>query len=118
MQKAQTKGEVDGLLGSMSADGEHTLTENYGEALETLPIEGTPFQIITDKNKEPDKGSFIAMGGNRLTEWIAHEEAKQMIENRDWRLITNMVVQYVLNIVTDLHEQREIQKQIESQLKK
>ena len=41
MQKSQTKAEVDGLLGSMSADGEHTLTENYGEALETLPIDET-----------------------------------------------------------------------------
>ena len=36
MQKSQTKAEVDGLLISMSADGEHTLTENYGEALEMV----------------------------------------------------------------------------------
>lgn len=51
-------------------------------------VERTDFTIVT----VADKGSFIAAGQNMLTDFMTEDECRQMIENKDWKLIASWVM--------------------------
>lgn len=54
-------------------------------------VEGTDFTLVT----VADKGTFVAAGQNMLTDFMPEDEARRLIESRDWKLLSNWIVALV-----------------------
>lgn len=65
--------------------------EDFGnKILDRIPITGTPFHVVrTNENLEE---SFIAVGNNRISEIESEIELTERIENKDWNLITSLII--------------------------
>lgn len=46
-----------------------------------------PFKIV----KHEDKGCAILLGTRRLTDWKSEAECYNLVRNRDWKLITELI---------------------------
>lgn len=65
-----------------------TLVDKNEQLIETEIIEGTPFALITIK----DRGSFIALGRGRITDYYdSKEEAKDQINVNDWYFLLSVI---------------------------
>lgn len=63
---------------------------NSNSLIKRIEVINTPFRII-----ETEKGSFIALGDQRLTDYITTKECYKMINERSWELLlTVMTVVY------------------------
>lgn len=71
----------------MNAQEKENSSNSSDKIVEREHIENTPFTIIT-----LEKGSFIAIGNKRVTEYTTKQECKNLIFERDWDLIANMVM--------------------------
>ena len=49
-------------------------------------VEADIFRIVTTED-----GSFVALGNNRLTEYMSEKEAYARVMERDWELIFNVI---------------------------
>lgn len=82
--------KIKKLLGLSNGQTNAPETENKllsGNIKETNRIDGTPFTIVTTDNNK----CFIAIGNNRVSEIMKHKEAFNMIDNKEWELITNTI---------------------------
>lgn len=81
---------------SETLNGQLNVKETHKEnssdkIIEVEKIEGTPFAIITANNGKKNN-TFIAIGDKRITEMQSLAESKKMIAERDWNIITALVV--------------------------
>lgn len=66
-----------------------------GDLIQRIPIEGTPFTAIKLEHTK----WFLAIGKNRITEPnYEYEELLRMIDNKNWELIVNTVLVIVENM--------------------
>lgn len=71
-------------------------------------IAGSPFSIVTT-NKEEENKCFIALGNRRLSEFMPYEICDEMIQNKDWTLITQLCLHMLehqedIKKITELHK--------------
>lgn len=64
---------------------EHKSTSS--KLIEREKVEGTMFDIITT-----EEGTFVALGENRVSDYIQKEEAIEMVKNKEWQLIEQMAI--------------------------
>lgn len=78
--------------------------EDYGnKILDRITIVGTPFTIVrTEENLEK---SFIAIGNNRITELTTEIELTEKLENKDWDLITSLVIIITERVMAGIKEE-------------
>lgn len=50
------------------------------------------FTIVTT-----EKGSFVALGQHRLTDFFSSDECKQLIDGKDWLLLVSVILLFTLN---------------------
>ena len=88
--------------------------QDYGRNLETTRIDGTPFTMVIDNHRNVEENCFLAMGEHRITEWNSHDKLQTMIETKDWTLIANSTIQWVINILTTMNENKKIEQKIKT----
>lgn len=59
------------------------------QLVEMFEVKGTPFQI-GKVNDRKEKKYFIAIGSNRLTEYIDRSEAEMQIKTKSWDLMLRL----------------------------
>lgn len=65
-----------------------TLVDKKEQLIESEMIKDTPFTLVTVK----DRGSFIALGQGRITDYYDNpEEAKQQININDWYFVLSVI---------------------------
>ena len=89
---------------------EQEAKQDYGRNLITERIEETPFTLVRDNHRPSNENCFLAMGEHRITEWKCQEELEKMIANRDWTLLANTTIQWVLNVLATTKENEQINK--------
>lgn len=114
-QKANTNGMA--LSQSpMNAEEMKEYKELFGEDGKGLPgtelitrikIPNTPFEIIRDNQKE-GKNCWIAQGMFKVVNNVTEEEAKDMIERRDWELISNLIACISETVYNILEQEKNI----------
>ena len=83
-------------------------TRTGSHSLVTSRIDGTPFTMVIDNHRNVEENCFLAMGEHRITEWNSHDNLQTMIETKDWTLIANSTIQWILNILVDMNETKNI----------
>lgn len=71
--------------------------EHSSTIINVEQYEETPFGIV-ETNKEGEDNSFVAIGNKRLTPLIAKEECKRLIVEKDWILITQLIMHITENL--------------------
>lgn len=80
----------------------------YGKTVETEPIEGTPFTIITIDEGEGEvkiQECFIAIGNKRITERQSYIKCLEQIQQRDWKLITSLITVIVEAVIQEIRRE-------------
>ena len=93
---------------------EQEAKQDYGRNLETSRIDGTPFTMVIDNHRNVEENCFLAMGEHRITEWNSHENLQTMIETKDWTPIANSTIQWIINILTTMDENKKIKQEIKT----
>ena len=69
-------------------------------------IEGTPFEIVINEEAPEETRANITFGIYRVWKEVSEEEARKMIEERDWDLIANMAAVVAEQVFYKLEERR------------
>ena len=93
---------------------EQEAKQDYGRNLKTERIEWTPFTLVYDNHRPSNENCFLAIGEHRITEWKCQEELEIMITNRDWMLLANTTIQWVLNVLATMDENKKIKQEIKT----
>ena len=88
--------------------------QDYGRNLATSRIDGTPFTMVIDNHRNVEENCFLAMGEHRITEWNSHDNLQTMIETKDWTLIANSTIQWIINILATMNENKIIEQEIKT----
>lgn len=74
-----------------------------GKLLQIEAVEGTPFNIVRTGDTEEDMRFHISIGNKVVTLGLKEEEkAKETIRERDWELITSLIVVVCERVVDEL----------------
>lgn len=65
--------------------------EEYGNLVERIDVDDTPFKIIKILTQGEEKDCFISIGDKRITEMITEDEAKEKIQKKDWQLMVSLI---------------------------
>jgi hypothetical protein len=83
-QKNEPKSKVIEGISPITQDGEGGNNSKSSEIVKNE--EADIFRIVTTED-----GSFVALGNNRLTEFVSEEDAYRMVIDKDWQLIFNVI---------------------------
>lgn len=83
-QKNEPKSKVIEGISPITQDGGGGNSSKSSEIVKNEEAE--IFRIVTT-----EEGSFVALGNNRLTEYVSEKEAYAMVMERDWQLIFNVI---------------------------
>lgn len=98
-EEQQRVSSEDGSNGLESA-GEQD-RQNSSEILNVVQYD--MFNIVTS-----DKGTFIALGNNRVSEMLSGEiECKSVIDDKDWKLIFNVIAVTANAIIRQKESEKE-----------
>jgi len=84
VREEQRSKESSELSNGLRYGEEKTNKEKSSEIVKNE--EADIFRIVTT-----EEGSFVALGNNRLTEYVSEEDAYRMVIDRDWQLIFNVI---------------------------
>ena len=82
-----------GLLPTQENVQEQEANTKSGKLVNVERIEGTPFNVVTlGEDEGNEMRNFVAIGNKRITELMTNEEAKELIEFRNWDIIVQLIV--------------------------